>query len=43
MRPISRSAKVPLVDLDGRTVGMLATVEDFTDRIRAEKAPGQRT
>jgi two-component system cell cycle sensor histidine kinase/response regulator CckA len=33
-----RVNKVPLVGADGQVMGMLLTVEDFTDRIRAEKA-----
>jgi two-component system, cell cycle sensor histidine kinase and response regulator CckA len=34
----ARFNKVPLFDDDGRVVGLLGTIEDFTDRIRAEKA-----
>ncbi len=33
-----RVNKVPLVDAGGQVVGMLLTVEDFTDRILAERA-----
>ena len=34
----ARFNKVPLVDADGSVVGLLGTIEDITDRARAEKA-----
>ena len=34
----ARFNKVPLLDADGSVVGLLGTIEDFTDRARAEKA-----
>ena len=34
----ARFNKVPLFDAEGRVVGLLGTIEDFTDRIRAEAA-----
>ena len=30
--------KVPLLDADGHVVGLLGTIEDLTDHLRAEKA-----
>jgi len=34
----ARFNKVPLFDAGGRVAGLLGTIEDFTDRIRADKA-----
>ena len=34
----ARFNKVPLLDADGSVVGLLGTIEDFTDRARAERA-----
>ncbi len=35
---LARFNKVPLMDADGNVVGLLGTIEDLTDHLRAEKA-----